>query len=111
MLSSGDLSIFFHLGQPLSKNTMREDKWHKSNSNIHIIMCYLTTMNWSLLFREHNINMLLFLNNVFLLYSHKLIDWIISPRKHCQFLYLKIHIWLNLIFSNYNNIAHGSEHM
>jgi hypothetical protein len=26
MLSSGDLSIFFHLGQPLSKNTMREDK-------------------------------------------------------------------------------------
>ena len=36
--------------------------WQKSNSDMHIIICYLTTINWNI-FSKHNINMLLFSNN------------------------------------------------
>jgi len=75
-------------------------------------MYYLIAMNWNLLFNKYNINMLLFLNN-FLLYSLNTIDWIIIMGNIVNFYYIKIHIYLNLKFSNYKmkNLSCSSKHM
>jgi hypothetical protein len=43
--SSENLSIFSHLRRSLPKNTVSGRYLTKLNSEMHIIMCYLTAMN------------------------------------------------------------------
>jgi hypothetical protein len=69
MPSNENLLLFFYAGRPLSKKCKGgEDTWQKSNADMHVSICYLTVMNWDLLFSKYNINML-FLNNFSLILS------------------------------------------
>ena len=49
-----------------SKIQWGKDTWQKSNLGVHIIMLYLTAMNWDLIYSKYKINILLFLNNFLL---------------------------------------------